>query len=130
MRTNYKVKYTILNDVNSLWYFKYLFNLSDSITIKGDLEITPYTTFVAEYAQVYWYFQYIILKDGHIEITSNDLENEYEYFFSNSKINFEWINIIDKDRYELKCIDGKWYIEVYNQTVMELINSSYSDWVQ
>ncbi len=114
-------KFKVQKHVNNLLFFDLFFQFSDKIQIIGELEITPYQTFKAEFSSIYWYFQYTLLKDGVCEILKKDIFEEYFSFFSETDINFEWITIKDDNNYTLNCIDGNWVIETYNKHITGLV---------
>lgn len=108
------MKYNVVTDVNNLMHFRNLFSISTEIEISGELEVTPYNKFNPKFSSDYWYFQYMILKNGKIVIEKEEIEEEYNSFFHETKINIEWICITDKINYQIKCDDGVWTIELFN----------------
>ena len=104
-------------------YFWPLFSVSMQIEIVGDLEITPYERFKPEFGNIYWYFQYLLLKEGRVVIEKEDIIDEYKDFFFESELNFEWVNLTDKSNYLIKCIDGQWRIDAYKLECFDLAKS-------
>lgn len=113
----------IKQHIPNLMYFWPLFNVSMQIEIVGNLEITPYKRFRPEYGTIYWYFEYLLLKEGRVVIAKEDVIDEYKDFFFESELNFEWVNLTDKSNYLIKCIDGQWRIDTYNLECFDLAKS-------
>lgn len=100
----------INKEVKKLICFLPLFEESESIEFFGEFEISPFNEFNAEFGNCYWYLKYMLLKNQCIEVKTSEIDKEYFDLFSESKINFEWVSIRAKEKYELKCIDGSWYV--------------------
>ncbi len=109
-------------------YFSHFFEISDEIDIKGNMEITPFKEFSPEFGNIYWYFQYQILKDEKISVDVKDITKEYKDFFFETEVNFEWINITDNVNYHIYCKDGKWSAEINSQKTLDIINKYYPQW--
>jgi hypothetical protein len=97
--------------IPNLMHFWPVFNFSKEIELTGNLEITPLKKFKPEFGNIYWYFQYLLLKEGKVVIEKEDIIDEYKDFFLESEVNFEWVNLTDASNYQVKCIDGLWRID-------------------
>jgi hypothetical protein len=100
-----------------------LINKSEIIEILAELDIEPFEKFQSEFGCNYWYFKYHLLKDGMIEISKQEINNEYNIFFNGEDLNFISIQILDKENYRIKCIDGIFYIDIYNQNLLPIIKN-------
>ena len=118
-----KTTHKITSEINNLIFFKPLLSYYDSFEILGDLEITPFKGFKAEYGNIYWFFHYLILKEGKVVVEKEELEGEYKFFFTETEVNFEWIKIHSTSNFEIKCIDGRWTVDVYNKDLNKVVES-------
>jgi len=123
------MKYRISDTVYSLDYFKSILSLSDSVEILNNLEIEPFDKFSVEFSSVYWYFQYQILKNKKIEIYKDEIVGEYKSFFTENKLNFIFIEILDSQNYRITCIDGKFYIDIYNDEYLSIVKRYGNKWI-
>ena len=99
--------------------FSDFFNKSEKLKLVGELEITPYMKFNSEYGAIYWYLQYMLLKNGFFEIEKEEIDKDYQVFFRETNINFEWLCIKDDENYMISCIDGIWKLEIYNNKILD-----------
>ena len=120
-RTKKTLKYKILKPVKNLFFFKAFFDLSERIKLFGEFEITPYEKFSSDFGSIYWYLQYMLLKNGVLEMEKNEINDEYLTFFSETEINFEWLYLKDEGNYMISCIDGDWILEIYNNKILNTV---------
>jgi len=120
-RTKKILKYKILKPVKNLFFFKAFFDLSERIKLFGEFEITPYEKFSSDFGSIYWYLQYMLLKNGVLEMEKNEINDEYLTFFSETEINFEWLYLKDEGNYMISCIDGDWILEIYNNKILNTV---------
>jgi len=117
---NKVLKFSILRPIANLLAFNALYEKSDKIRFIGELEITPYQQFNSEYGSIYWFLQYMLLKNGIFEIERHEIKEEYLVFFSEKNINFEWLCIKGDDNFMICCIDGSWKLEIYTYDLIDI----------
>lgn len=123
------MKFIINDEVNSLAYFNRLIETSKVIEIQDTLVIEPFNEFSTGFGNVYWYFKYLLLKDqASIKILNDDIYDEFKDFFFESDINIIWINILDRCNYEINCIDGNFYVSIFNMELMDIVKKDFNKW--
>ncbi len=113
------IRIIIHKPIINLLAFSDFFNKSEKLKLVGELEITPYMKFNSEYGAIYWYLQYMLLKNGFFEIEKEEIDKDYQVFFRETNINFEWVCIKDDENYMISCIDGIWKLEIYNNKILD-----------
>lgn len=113
----------IRKEINSLANFKSLPTEFECF-LKDDLEIEPFTKWSTNFAAVYWYAKYMVTVNEYA-----DLEEEIEDFFDEKDLNFIWLTMTDFSNYALKCMDGKWELEIYSndENVREILKAIIQD---
>lgn len=110
---------------NNLSFLNDILDLSKAYFV-NDLEIEPFDKFSLGFSSEYWFLQYQLLKEKQYLIDDN-----FNFLFIENNINITSINISDLSNYNLKCVDGTWYIEILklgdvtNNIVMNLKNKNF-----
>lgn len=115
------MEFLIKDNIFSLGYFNSLISKSEIIEMLAELEIEPFEKFNSEFGCNYWYFKYLLLKDGIIEISKEDICNDYNIFFSENDLNFISIQLLDKNNFKITCIDGNFIVDIYNDNLLPII---------
>jgi hypothetical protein len=109
------------NNVDSLSYFNSLIRTSERIKLVGELDIEPFKDFDSDFGCIYWYLKYHLLKDSEIELLKEDIKNDCIDFFTKENLNIITIHIVDLENYEIECIDGRFYINIYDDTLLPIL---------
>lgn len=123
------MKYVIKDSIQSLLYFKPIFEISNNIKITDELDIEPFKSFSLEFSSIYWYFKYCLLKDKEINIDKNEIHKDYKEFFIEKNLNFIFLNLCEESNYKIYCIDGNFHIEIYNESLNLVIKNNYK-WIK
>jgi hypothetical protein len=78
-----------------------------------DLEIEPFKKFSPEFSSEYWFLKYNLIKDGKYLIDDN-----FSSLFKEIDINIIWMTLSDLENFNLKCIDGTWFLEVLEENII------------
>lgn len=120
------MKYKITEEVHTLKFFKPIFDFSEDIKIIGDLDIEPFNVFSTEFSGVYWYLKYSVLRYKDIKINKDEIQYDYKVFFNEQNLNFIYFTFYDEANYKLYCIDGSFYVDVFNKSIDFVIKNNYS----
>ena len=111
LNNNLITKYRILDTIYDLSLVQQFIGTSDTVTIYGELEIEPFVEFSLAFQANYWYLQYMLLKNGEIDLE----KNEQMALYNERDLNIIWLNIKNESDTVIECKDGIWFFNLSKQ---------------